>query len=58
MRGVKRHGLDKLTLLELVLRLEGDFRRSLEPLRVTPLQAGVLLFVRRHAGAALTDAAG
>lgn len=45
------------TLLELVLRLHGDFRRSLEPLRVTPLQAGLLLFLRRHMEARVTDAA-
>jgi DNA-binding MarR family transcriptional regulator len=45
------------TLLELVLRLQGDFRRSLEPLRVTPLQAGMLLFLRRHTEARVTDAA-
>lgn len=45
------------TLLEMVLRLEGDFRRNLEPLRVTPLQAGALIFIHRHANATLTDAA-
>jgi DNA-binding MarR family transcriptional regulator len=45
------------TLLELVLQLHGEFRRSLEPIRVTPLQAGVLLFIRRHANARMTDAA-
>ena len=44
------------TLLELVLQLHGDFRRRLEPLRVTPLQAGVLLVLRRHADARVTDA--
>jgi DNA-binding MarR family transcriptional regulator len=57
MRGIKYNGDDKLTLLELVLQLHGEFRRSLEPIRVTPLQAGVLLFLRRHADAKLTDAA-
>ena len=57
MRGVKYNGDEKLTLLELVLRLEGDFRRSLEPIRVTPLQAGVLLYLQRHMDAKLTDAA-
>ena len=45
-----------LTLLELVLRLHGEFRRRLEPIRVTPLQAGTLLFLRRHAEANVTDA--
>ena len=57
MRGVKHKGQEKLTLLELVLRLEGDFRRRLETVRVTPLQAGVLLFLRRHAEAKVMDAA-
>jgi DNA-binding MarR family transcriptional regulator len=46
-----------LTLLELVLQLHGEFRRRLESFRVTPLQAGVLLFLRRHAEANITDAA-
>jgi hypothetical protein len=45
------------TLLELVLQLHGDFRRRLEPIRVTPLQAGVLLFLCRHTGARVTDTA-
>jgi len=44
-------------LLELVLRLEGDIRRHLEPIHVTPLQAGVLLFLHRHAEANVTNAA-
>src|SRR3981081_681257 len=51
------NGDDKLTLLELVLQLHGEFRRSLEPIRVTPLQTGVLLFLRRHAEARVSDAA-
>ena len=45
------------TLLELVLRLDGDFRRSLQPIGVTALQAGVILFLRRHVEARATDAA-
>jgi DNA-binding MarR family transcriptional regulator len=57
MRGVTHHRHEEPTLLELVLQLHGEFRRSLEPIRVTPLQAGVLLFLRRHADAKLTDAA-
>jgi DNA-binding MarR family transcriptional regulator len=57
MPGVEYNGHEKLTLLELVLQLHGDFRRSLEPIRVTPLQAGVFLFLRRHAEANVTDAA-
>ena len=48
---------EELTLLELVLRLQGEFRRSLEPIRVTPLQAGVILYLQRHMDAKLTDAA-
>ena len=57
MQGVEHNGHEELTLLELVLRLHGEFRRSLEPIRVTPLQAGVILFLRRHADAKVTDAA-
>ena len=57
MRSVKHSGHEELTLLELVLQLHGEFRRSLEPIRVTPLQAGVLLFLDRHANAKLTNAA-
>ena len=55
-RAVK-HGYKDLTILELVLQLHGDFRRRLEPIRVTPLQAGVILFLRRHADARVTDTA-
>jgi DNA-binding MarR family transcriptional regulator len=55
-RAVK-HGYEDRTILELVLQLHGEFRRSLEPIRVTPLQAGVLLFLRRHAEARVTDTA-
>ena len=57
MRSDKNNGHEALTLLELVLRLEGEFRRSLEPIRVTPLQAGMLLYLQRHMDAKLTDAA-
>jgi DNA-binding MarR family transcriptional regulator len=57
MRGVEHNGYEELTLLELLLRLEGDIRRSLEPIRVTPSQAGVILFLRHHAEARVTDAA-
>jgi phosphoglucomutase len=46
-----------LTLMELVLQLDGDIRQRLDPTRVTPLQAEVLLFLRRHAEAKMTDAA-
>ncbi len=47
MRSVTHKSHKTLTLLELVLQLHGEFRRGLEPIRVTPLQAGVLLFLRR-----------
>ena len=47
---------ETLTLLELVLRVQGEFRRNLEPIRVTPLQAGVILYLQRHPDAKLTDA--
>ena len=57
MRRCHHNGHEELTLLERVLQLHGDFRRSLEPIRVTLLQAGVLLYLRRHADAKLTDAA-
>jgi DNA-binding MarR family transcriptional regulator len=57
MQGVEHNGHEELTLLELVLQLHGGFRRRLEPIRVTPLQAGVILFLRRHAEAKVTDAA-
>lgn len=57
MRGDKPNGDEKPTLLELVLRLEGEFRRSLKPIRVMPLQAGVILCLQRHRDASVTDAA-
>ena len=57
MRGIKYNGHEELTLLEQILQLHGEFRRSLDPIRVTPLQAGVMLFLRRHAGVRVTDAA-
>ena len=57
MQSAEHNGHEALTLLELVLRLEGEFRRSLEPIRVTPLQAGMLLYLQRHMDAKLTDAA-
>ncbi|HEV8325843.1 MAG TPA: MarR family transcriptional regulator [Nitrospiraceae bacterium] len=57
MHGIEHNGDEELTLLELVLQLHGEFRRSLEPIRVTPLQAGVLLYLHRHRDAKLMDAA-
>lgn len=51
------HGDETRTLLELLLRLEDDIRRRLEPIRVTPSQAGVILFLHRYADSRVTDAA-
>ncbi len=45
------------TLLELVLRVQGELRRALAPIGVTPLQAGVLCYLRQHVNARLIDAA-
>ena len=45
------------TLLEVVLRVQGDFLRRLAANSVTPLQAGVLLYLHRHVDAKLKDAA-
>ena len=36
MQGVEYNGHEEPTLLELVLQLHGEFRKSLEPVRVTP----------------------
>ena len=58
--GADRHKVQKKTgptRLELLLRLEGDFRKRLGPIGVTPSQAGVILFLRCHADANVTDAA-
>ena len=57
MPSVEHKGHDALTLLEVVLRLHGDFRRRLEPIRVTPLQAGVILYLHRHTDAKVTETA-
>ena len=45
------------TTLERVLQLHGQFRRGLEPIGVTPLQAGVLLYVSRHTETNMTNTA-
>lgn len=52
-----QNGHADATTLERVLQWHGHFRRSLEPHRVTPLQAALLLFVSRQAEAKLTDVA-
>ena len=55
--GVKQKGQDKPTLLEVVLRVQGDFRSRLASIDVTPLQAGVMLYLQRHVEAKLKDVA-
>ena len=55
VRKMRSH--DKRTLLEMLLRLHGDFRRRLKPLSVTVLQAGVILYLSRHTNAKLTKTA-
>ena len=45
------------TLLEAVLRVQGELRRALAPIGVMPLQAGVLCYLREHVDARLIDAA-
>lgn len=57
MGNTEHNGHEKLTLLESMLRLHGDFRRSLEQLHVTPLQAGVILFLCRHEDGRVKDLA-
>ena len=48
---------NELTPSERVLWLHGQYRRRLEPLGVTPLQAGVLLYLRLHIEANMTNTA-
>ena len=57
MPGVKHKDQDERTLLEVVLRVHGNFRRQLAPLGVTPLQAGVMLYLQRHLDAKMKDTA-
>jgi DNA-binding MarR family transcriptional regulator len=57
MPRVEHSDQDKRTLLEVVLRIQGDFRRRLEPIGVTPLQAGVMLYLQRHPDAKMKDTA-
>jgi DNA-binding MarR family transcriptional regulator len=51
MRKAAHNGKQNMTLLERVLQLNGVFRRRLEPLGTTPLQAGMILYLQRHPGA-------
>lgn len=57
MPRVEHSDQDKRTLLEVVLRIQGDFRRRLEPIGVTPLQAGVVLYLQGHPDAKMKDTA-
>jgi DNA-binding MarR family transcriptional regulator len=57
MRPAACSGDEKRILLVWLLRVVGGFRKILDPLRVTPAQAGVLLFLRHHADARVTDTA-
>ena len=57
MPGVEHKDQDERTLLEVVLRVHGDFRRRLEPIHVTPLQAGAMLYMQRHPDAKMKDTA-
>ena len=45
------------SLLKLVLRVQSNLRRALAPIGVTPLQAGVLCYVREHSGVGVVVAA-
>lgn len=38
----------RLSTLETVLRLQGFFRHRLQPLGISPIQAGMLLYLDRH----------
>lgn len=57
MQKTKHNGRQDMTLLETVLQLNGVFRRRLEPLKTTPQQAGMILYLQRHSGAKVKDAA-
>ena len=46
-----------LSVLETVLRLQGFFRQRLLPLRISPMQAAILLHLDRHPACTLTDLA-
>jgi DNA-binding MarR family transcriptional regulator len=45
------------TVVELALQLHGNLRRTLEPIGLAPLQAGVLCYLHRHADAGAGDTA-
>jgi DNA-binding MarR family transcriptional regulator len=52
-----RKEMDEPTELERVLWLNGQFRRKLVPMGVTPLQAGVILHLHRHTESNMTNTA-
>ena len=54
---VEHKSQDEPTLLEVVLRVQGEFRQHLAPLHVTPLQAGVILYLHRQREATATETA-
>lgn len=47
----------KLSVLETVLRLQGFFRQRLLPLRISPMQAAILLHLDRNPDCTLVDLA-
>ena len=57
MSRLRDNGSQQPTLLEATLRLQGDFRRELEPIGVTPLQGGVIMFLRRRVDSQVKDVA-
>ena len=48
MPGAEQRDQDEPTQLDVVSRVEGDFRRQLASLTMTPLQAGVILYLHRQ----------
>lgn len=51
------NGKPGTTLLEAMLHLHGEFRSALDSLSLTPLQAGVLLYLHRRPGSGVFEAA-
>lgn len=47
----------KLSVLEIVLHLQGLLRQRLQPLHVSPMQAGILLYLDRHPRCKLIEVA-
>jgi len=57
MRQSLGHETEEPTELERAFWLQGQFRRKLAPIGVTPLQAGAILYLHRHADANITKTA-